>query len=120
MCCASLLETVTGKSATSCAAGSHPEEKNEEKNKEKNNEIHLLGIPRARKIRRDDRGRATRNVRRMLCVQRPSARQRTSCRRSSSSASGDRADPVLEKRQSHDDGWPLCGNQGTTWRHSDP
>lgn len=29
MCCASLLETVTDKSADSCAAGSHPENKNE-------------------------------------------------------------------------------------------
>jgi len=29
-----------------------------------------------------------------------------SCRRTSSSASGDRADPVLEKRQSRDHRWP--------------
>src|ERR1700722_6096595 len=29
-------------------------------------EIHLFRIPRARKIRRDDRGRATRDVRRLL------------------------------------------------------
>jgi len=40
----------------------------------------------------------------------PSTRQRTSCCRSTSSASGDCVDPVLEKRQSRDDGWPLCGN----------
>ena len=32
----------------------------------KNNEIHLSGISRARKIRRDDRGRSTRSARRML------------------------------------------------------
>ena len=47
-------------------------------------------------------------------------RQRTSCRRSTSSASGDRVDAVLEERQSRDDGWPLCGNQRTAWRHSNP
>jgi hypothetical protein len=29
-------------------------------------------------------------------------------------------DPVLEKRQSRDHAWPLCGNQGTAWRHSNP
>ena len=37
-----------------------------------------------------------------------------------SSASGDRVDPVLEKRQSRDHRRPLCGNQGTARRHSDP
>src|SRR5580700_6241851 len=62
------------------------------------NEIHLFGIPRARKIRRDDRGPTKRSARRMLCAQRPSACQRASCCRSSSSASGDRRDPVLAKR----------------------
>ena len=40
--------------------------------------------------------------------------------RSTSSASGNRVDPVLEKRQSRDHGRPLCGNQGTTRRHSRP
>ena len=33
-------------------------------------------------------------------------------------ASGDRVDPVLEKRQSRDDRRPLCGNQRTARRHS--
>jgi chromate transporter len=40
--------------------------------------------------------------------------------RSPSLASGDRFDPVLEKRQSRDDRRPLCGNQGTGRRHSNP
>jgi predicted Fe-S protein YdhL (DUF1289 family) len=53
-------------------------------------------------------------------AQRPSARQRTSGCRSTSSASGDRIDPVMEKRQSRDDRRPLYGNQGTAWRHSNP
>src|SRR5215204_4406991 len=110
MCRASLLETVTEKSATAVLLATTKAEKN--------NEIHLFGIHRARKIRRDDRGRATRNIRRMLRVQRPSARQWTSCCRSTSSASGDRVNPVLEKRQSRDDRRPLCGNQGTARRHS--
>jgi hypothetical protein len=42
-----------GRSAQSCAAGSHPEEKNEEKN----HEIHLFGIHQTRNIRRDDQAR---------------------------------------------------------------
>jgi hypothetical protein len=88
MYCASLLETVTEKSATAVLLAT-PEGKN--------NEIHLFGIHRAGKIRRYDRGRAKRSARRMLRAQRSSARQRTSCHRSTSSASGDRVDPVLEK-----------------------
>src|SRR5207249_10552086 len=75
---------------------------------EKNNEIHLFGIHQARNTRRYDRGRATRSARRMLRAQRPSPRQRTCCCRTSSSASGDRADPVLEKRQSRDDRRPYA------------
>ena len=35
-------------------------------------------------------------------------------------SSGDRVDPVLEKRQSRDARRPLCGNQGTARRHSHP
>src|SRR5260370_316225 len=50
-------------SGQGCAADSHP--KGNERGEE-NDEIHLFGIHRAGKIRRDDRGRATRNVRRML------------------------------------------------------
>jgi hypothetical protein len=36
----------------------------------------------------------------------------------SASASGNRLDPVLEERQSRNDGRSLCGDQGTTRRHS--
>ncbi len=42
MCCASLLETVTEKSATAVLLATTKEEKN--------NEIHLFGIHRARNI----------------------------------------------------------------------
>src|SRR5687768_11739286 len=44
----------------------------------------------------------------MLRAQRSSARQRTSCCRSSSSASGDSVNPVLEKRQSRDHRCPYA------------
>src|SRR5260221_12688172 len=48
-------------------------------NKEEWMKYICLGYIEPRKIGRDGRGRATRNVRRMICAHRPSAGQRTPC-----------------------------------------
>src|SRR5579862_6556651 len=78
------------------------------------NEIHLLGIPRARQVRKHVGERAQHRAGRVFQLQRRAAHERTFTRRGSSSARQHGRDRELEERKSCRDRWSIHGNEGAT------